>query len=69
MSVNLDCQLVSVAKEIENEAVNGMLAAEFHAVESFASQSPPEFALLGRHLAAQFSGPCKDGRVNATGWL
>jgi hypothetical protein len=68
MPINLDGQIVRVAKEIEDGTVNRVLAAELDAIEFLATQTPPELALLGRHLAAQFSSALEDGGMDTFCW-
>jgi hypothetical protein len=68
MPINLDSQIMLVAKEIEDEAVNRVLAAELDAIKFLATQTLPELALLGRHLTAQFSGALEDGGMDTFCW-
>jgi hypothetical protein len=64
IAVNLNHQLVLIAEEIENEAIDGMLATKFDGMKLLAAQSLPQFGFVRRHRAAQFFSASQDGRID-----
>ena len=62
-AIEFDDEVVLVAIEVQDVGWERMLAAEFEAVELLATQGVPQLALLGRHLATQFTGASECGWV------
>jgi hypothetical protein len=65
--IDLDHQLVLVAKEINDKAKDGMLPSKFEAVQLFASQPLPQFGFRLRQRSAQLSGPGQNEGMDMAG--
>jgi hypothetical protein len=56
-AINLDNEVSTVAVEINNEAIDALLATELERPQVMAAQVLPEVLLRRGHLATQFSRP------------